>query len=71
MQRGREKSNQRFLPIKLMNNPFLKNINRNNVVVNNNVYIFAPTEPDKPLNNAQMVGSSIFIRLGNLKNVTL
>jgi len=54
-----------------MNNPFLKNINRNNIVINNNVYIFASTEPDKPLNNAQMVGSSIFISLGNFKNASL
>ncbi len=37
----------------------LKNSNIKNEVVNNNVNIFAPTEPDKPLNNAQMVGSSI------------
>ena len=36
----------------------------NNIAINKIVYIFAAIEPDKPLSDAQMVGSSLFIRLG-------
>ena len=46
----------------------LINININNTIINKIVFTIAPIEPDKPLNNAQMVGSSLFIRLGFLKN---
>ena len=41
------------------------------MAITKNDYTFAMIEPDKPLNDAQMVGSSIFIRFRSLTSFML